>query len=53
VRDEADFTPLEFCQRFTGTITDDGRTIAGTWETSHDDGATWQRDFDLTYRKLS
>jgi hypothetical protein len=49
-RDEPDFSPLDFFQRFTGTFSDDGKTIAGTWETSPD-GKTWERDFDLTYTK--
>lgn len=51
-RDEADFSPLDFRQRYTATISDDGRTITGTWEICHD-GSTWQRDFHLSYRKLS
>lgn len=40
-----------FSQRFTGTFTDDGRTIAGQWEKSSD-GQSWEHDFDLTYRKV-
>jgi hypothetical protein len=50
-RDEADFSPLDFRQRFVGNISDDGRMIAGRWEICHD-GTTWQRDFDLSYRRL-
>ena len=50
-REAPDFTPLGFHQRFTGTFDDDGRTIRGRWETSHDAGATWEVDFDLTYTK--
>jgi hypothetical protein len=53
LRDRPDFTPLAFAQRYTGTFGDDGRTIAGRWEQSHDGGATWEHDFDLTYRKLA
>lgn len=49
-RDEADFSPLDFSQRFTGTMSDDGLTIAGAWEICHD-GTTWEHDFDLTYTK--
>ena len=49
-RDEADFSPLEFRQRFTGTFSDDGRTIEGTWEICHD-GATWEKDFAITYTR--
>lgn len=40
-----------FSQRFTGTVADDGDTIAGSWERSAD-GAEWERDFDLTYTKV-
>jgi hypothetical protein len=49
-RDEPDFSPLDFTQRFAGTFSDDGRTIAGRWEICHD-GETWEHDFDLTYTK--
>ena len=51
-RDEADFSPLDFRQRYTGTVSDDGRSIDGTWEICTD-GTTWRRDFDLSYHKLS
>ncbi|MDP1820381.1 MAG: hypothetical protein Q8K58_10910 [Acidimicrobiales bacterium] len=30
-RDAADFSPLDFRQRFTGTFSDDMRTIDGAW----------------------
>ena len=50
-RDTADFSPLDFSQRYTGTFSDDGRTITGAWEINHD-GVTWEHDFDLTYTKL-
>jgi hypothetical protein len=49
-RDEADFSPLDFAQRYSGRFSDDGRTIAGAWEISHD-GESWEHDFDLTYVK--
>jgi len=49
-RDEPDFSPLDFSQRFTGTFSADGTTIAGRWEICHD-GATWEHDFDLTYAR--
>jgi hypothetical protein len=51
-RDEADFSPLEFRQRYTGEISGDGQTVAGRWEICRD-GTTWEHDFDLRYRKLS
>jgi hypothetical protein len=49
-RDEADFSPLDFSQRYTGTVSDDGKTIAGAWEICHD-GKSWAHDFDLPYTK--
>jgi hypothetical protein len=51
LRDAPDFTPLDFQQRFVGEFGADGRIISGRWETSTD-GATWELDFDLTYRKV-
>ena len=51
-RDKPDFSPLDFSQRYTGTFTADGRAIEGTWEICHD-GRTWEKDFDLTYRKVN
>jgi hypothetical protein len=51
LRNAPDFTPLDFFQRFTGTFSDDGNIIRGTWETSSD-GSTWVRDFDLTYSRV-
>ncbi len=51
VRDSADFTPLDFSQRFTGQFSSDGQRITGRWETSSD-GSTWEHDFDLTYTKV-
>jgi hypothetical protein len=49
-RNSPDFSPLDFSQRFTGKFSDDGKTISGTWEISQD-GVSWERDFDLTYKK--
>jgi hypothetical protein len=51
-RDGPDFSPLDFAQRFSGTFSDDGQTIAGSWEICHD-GTTWEHDFDLTYAKAA
>jgi hypothetical protein len=50
-RTTADFSSLEFSQRFTGTIRDDGRTIRGRWELAYD-GSTWEHDFDLVYTRV-
>jgi hypothetical protein len=50
-RTTADFSPLDFSQRFTGTFSDDDRTIQGGWELCHD-GSTWEHDFDLVYSRV-
>jgi hypothetical protein len=50
-RESADFTPLDFRQRFTGTFSADQNTISGAWETSPADGGQWKHDFGLTYRR--
>ena len=50
-RSTADFSPLDFSQRFTGTVSDDGNTINARWETSHDH-STWEHDFELVYRRI-
>lgn len=50
-RTKPDLTPLEFCQRFTGTLSDDGDVISGEWQASAD-GNEWTRDFTLTYRRI-
>ena len=50
-RDAPDFSPLDFLQRYTGTLSDDGNTISGAWEICHD-GTTWEHDFDLTYTRI-
>jgi hypothetical protein len=50
-RDEPDFSPLPFHQRYTGSFTDDGDAIRGRWETS-DDGRDWKLDFELNYTRL-
>jgi hypothetical protein len=50
-RESADFTPLDFSQRFIGRFSADGNTILGTWETG--DGSNWTKDFDLTYARVT
>jgi hypothetical protein len=50
LREKPDFSPLDFSQRFTGTFSDDGNTIAGLWEIRR--GASWEPDFDLTYTRV-
>ena len=51
-RESADFSPLDFRQRFTGTFSPDGNTISGAWEKDLD-GAGWEHDFALTYRRAA
>ena len=51
-RNAPDFSPLDFSQRFTGTFSEDRRTIRGAWETSMD-GVSWEHDFDLIYTKVA
>jgi hypothetical protein len=51
-RESPDFTPLSFAQRFVGTMSDDGDTIEGRWETMPPGGSTWEHDFDLTYKRI-
>jgi hypothetical protein len=40
-----------FSQRFTGSFSEDGNTIAGRWEIA-EDGTTWRTDFELTYTRV-
>jgi hypothetical protein len=50
-RDKPDFSPLDFSQRYTGTVSEDGNTIGGAWEICHD-GKTWEHDFELIYARI-
>jgi hypothetical protein len=49
-RDQPDFTPLDFSQRFVGSIASDGNTIDGAWELAEENNS-WRKDFDLVYRR--
>jgi len=40
-----------FAQRFSGTFGADGTVIDGRGELSRDDGATWDADLTITYRR--
>ena len=51
LRTSPDFTPLSFAQRYTGAFSADGRTIEGRWEKSDDGDASWELDFELSYRR--
>ena len=51
-RDQPDFSPLDFEQRYEGTFSADGTRIDGAWEICHD-GETWEKDFDLAYERVA
>jgi hypothetical protein len=51
-RESPDFSELSFHQRYEGTFSQDGDTIDGAWHAFHDDGATWEKDFDIVYRRI-
>ncbi len=51
LRTEADYSELGFAQRFVGAIADDGRSVDGRWEQSHDGGQTWELDFGLRFER--
>jgi hypothetical protein len=51
-RESADFSPLDFSQRFAGTFSEDLETINGRWEKSVG-GESWEHDFNLVYTKVS
>ena len=42
----------DLSQRFTGTFSDDGKTITGRGQLSKD-GKTWEDDLDLNYEKVA
>jgi hypothetical protein len=48
-RTKPDFSPLDFSQRWTATVSED--LIEGTWEITGADGE-WNKDFDLSYRRI-
>ena len=52
-RESPDFTPLTFAQRFVGTLSPDGATIEGRWETASPGSSSWERDFDLSYHRVT
>jgi hypothetical protein len=49
-RTKPDFSPLDFSQRLTWTLSEDGLSIAGLAEIS-EDGRTWQADLHVSYRR--
>jgi hypothetical protein len=42
----------DFSQRFVGRLVESGGSIVGAWEMSHDKGASWNLDFELSYIKV-
>ncbi|MFL5828174.1 MAG: DUF1579 family protein [Thermoleophilaceae bacterium] len=50
-RTSADFTPLDFEQRYTAEFSDDGATISGRWEARPPGSSKWKLDFELSYFK--
>ena len=48
-REQPDFSPFEFAQRYVGELSDDGATITGRWDSRALDATEWKRDFDLTF----
>lgn len=50
-RTTADYSPLDFSQRFVGTLSGDADRIVGAWHISHDH-RTWDKDFDLVYTRI-
>ena len=41
-----------FSQRFVGRLDEEDSTIKAQWEKSSD-GATWEHDFDIVYRRVN
>jgi hypothetical protein len=51
-RESADFSPLDFNQRFIGKFSRDGNSLRGAWETRSKRGPTWIKDFDLVFTRV-
>ncbi len=51
-RTSADFSALDFSQRWEAELSADGDAIHGRWLDRSDDGE-WSHDFELTYTKLA
>ena len=47
LREQADFSPLDFSQRWVATFSDDGSRIDGRWEIDH--GGGYEVDFEMSY----
>lgn len=51
LREADDFTPLDFAQRFFGTLSAEGDRIDARWEKARTPGE-WELDFRLTYTRV-
>lgn len=51
LRESADFSPLDFAQRFTGTFSVDGNHIDRAWELAQP-GSGWELDFEMSYSRI-
>lgn len=51
-RTKADFSPLDFTQRWEGELSAGGQTLCGRWLSGTADGG-WSHDFALTYTRLA
>ncbi|MDE4084418.1 hypothetical protein PO902_05075 [Planococcus maritimus] len=49
-RNEPDFSPLDFHQRFSGIVNEAANLIESCWEQSAD-GVQWEQDFKLIFKK--
>ncbi|MFJ9153309.1 hypothetical protein ACIRP7_35815 [Streptomyces sp. NPDC102270] len=50
LREEPDFAPHDFRQRFVGRVGEDGDTISVAWERGPEGGFDgWERDFGLVH----
>lgn len=52
VRESADFSSLDFAQRFTGTFSADANRIDGAWEKALPRSGR-ELDFELSYARIT
>jgi hypothetical protein len=50
-RDEPDFSPLDFKQRWEGKFSGDGNRLEGTWDINQD--GDWRKDFAAVWERAS
>ena len=51
LRESADFSPLNFRQRYVGTFSEDGNRIDGAWEMAQP-GSDYEHDFAMNYVRV-